>query len=62
MYQAHSKERVTEPDGYIPEKPLRELLSEIKQILKRYQNQITVTTTERGGKTEEIEILARIHI
>ena len=64
IYQAHKKERVviTEPDDYIPEKPLRELLSEIRQILNRYQNRITVTTTEQGGKTELVEILARIQI
>jgi len=62
IYQAHGKQRVTEPDDYIPEKPLRELLSEIKEILKRYRNQITVTTVERSGKTEEIEITARIQM
>ena len=61
-YQAHRKERVVikEPGDYIPEKPLRELLSEVRQILNRYQNRITVTTTEQGGKTESVEILARI--
>jgi len=61
-YQAHGKQRVTEPDDYIPEKPLKDLLSEIKEILKRYRNQLTVTTVERSGKTEEVEIKARIQI
>jgi hypothetical protein len=49
-------------DDYIEEKPLSSIISEIKQILKQYQKQITVTTTERNGTTEEIEIIARIQV
>ena len=61
-YHSHKQMRVViqEPDDHIPEKPLRELLSEVRKILNRYQNSITVTTTERGGKTESVDISARI--
>jgi len=49
-------------DEYLPEKPLSSIISEIKQVLKQYQKQIVVTTIERNGSTEEIEIIARIQL
>ena len=49
-------------DEYIKEKPLSSIISEIKEILKQHQNQIEVKTIERNGTTEEIEIVARIHL
>ena len=49
-------------DDYLPEKPLSSIISEIKQTLRQYRTQIEVKTVERGGKTDEIEILARIQL
>ena len=46
----------------ITEKPLSELISEIKNLLKCYQNQITTKIFEKNGKISEIEITARIQI
>lgn len=49
-------------DNYIPEQPLSSIISEIREILKRYQHQLQVKTTERDGRTEEVEIIARFQI
>jgi len=49
-------------DDYLPEKPLSSVISDIKQVLRQYRAEIEVTTIERGGTTEEIEILTRIQL
>jgi len=46
----------------ITEKPLSELISQIKEPMKRYQNQITTRIFEKNGKVSEIEITARIQL
>ena len=49
-------------DSIIQEKPLSELISEIKDLLKPYQNKFTITVFENGGRIKEIEITARIQL
>ncbi len=56
------KEKLVAEDEFIKEKPLSILISELRQILNRYQSQITVKTFEKNGKTSEIEITARIQL
>lgn len=48
-------------DNYM-EKPLSELILEIRELLKRYQNQISINTFEKNGRVSEIEIIARIQL
>lgn len=44
------------------DKPLDSLVSDIRQLLTRYQNQLTITTVEQSGSIEEVEIKARIRM
>ena len=44
------------------EKPLSELILEIRELIKCYQNQISIKTFEKNGKISEIEITARIQL
>jgi hypothetical protein len=45
-------------DDYM-EKPLSSVIAEIRQILRAFQHNITVTTVFSGGVTETVEITAR---
>ena len=56
------EEKLVAEDEFIKEKPLSLLISELRQILNRFQSQITVKTFEKNGKTSEIEITARIQL
>jgi len=49
-------------DEIIKEKLLSALISEIKDLLKPYQNELIIRIAEKGGKMEEIEITARIQL
>ena len=49
-------------DEVIKEKPLSILVSEIKELLKPYQNELIIRIAEKGGKMKEIEIIARIQL
>jgi len=51
---------ITKVDEVPQEKPLNDLISEIKNILNRYQNTIETKIVESGGKVKEIQITARI--
>ena len=51
---------ITKVDEVPQEKPLNDLISEIKNILNRYQNTIETKIVESGGKVKEIQIIARI--
>ncbi len=64
MYQKHREALPLEikVDETIKEKPLSELVSEMKDLLKPYQNEISIRTFEKGGKLKEIEITARIQL
>ena len=53
-------EIITGVDEVPQEKPLNDLISEIKNILNRYQNTIETKIVESGGKVKEIQITARI--
>lgn len=44
------------------EKPLSDVISEIKKILVVFQHQMTVTVYEKNGKVSEVEIGARIQL
>jgi len=44
------------------EKPLSELILEIRELIKCYQNQISIKTFEKNSKISEIEITARIQL
>lgn len=46
----------------ITEKPLSELILDIKDLLRKYRSDITIRTIEKGGKMSEIEITARIQL
>ena len=49
-------------DDVFKEKPLSVLVSEIKDLLKPYQNELVIRIAEKGGKMKEIEITARIQL
>lgn len=49
-------------DDVIKEKLLSVLISEIKNLLKPYQNELIIRISEKGGKMKEIEITARIQL
>ncbi len=49
-------------DEPIKEKPLSDLISDIKQLVKRYRNQITTKISEKDGKVSEIMIEVRIQL
>ena len=49
-------------DEVIKEKPLSILVSEIKELLRPYQNELIIRIAEKGGKMKEIEITARIQL
>jgi len=44
------------------EKPLSELLSNLKEVLKTFRHELDVRISERGGRTSEVEIRVRIQI
>ena len=46
----------------ITEKPLSELLSNLKEVLKTFRHELDVRISERGGRTSEVEIRVRIQI
>lgn len=46
----------------ITEKPLSELLSNMKDILKTFRHELDVRISDRGGRTSEVEIKVRIQI
>ena len=46
----------------ITEKPLSILISEIKNLMRTYRNEIDVKVIEKGGKVSEIEIGVRIQL
>jgi len=46
----------------ITEKPLSELLSNLKEVLKTFRHEFDVRISERGGRTSEVEIRVRIQI
>lgn len=63
IFHAHKKDLPEESmvvDEYIQEKPLSDLISQLRQILKQYQSSLTVTTVEKNGTVSEIQISARI--
>ena len=45
-------------DDYM-EKPLSSIISDIREVLKSYQYQITVKTIENNGKTDNVELTVR---
>ena len=47
-------------DNYIEDKPLSVLLSEIRELLKSYQNKVSVETIGTATMIEEVVITARI--
>ena len=44
------------------EKPLSELLSAMKELLRPYQNRINVSYEEEAGSVKSIEFTARIQV
>ena len=46
----------------ITEKPLSELLSNLKGIMKTFRHELDVRISERGGRTSEVEIRVRIQL
>jgi len=44
------------------EKPLSELLSNLREVLKTFRHEFDVRISERGGRTSEVEIRVRIQI
>ena len=46
----------------ITEKPLSELLSNLKGILKTFRHELDVRISESGGRTSEVEIRVRIQV
>ena len=46
----------------ITEKPLSELLSNLKEVLKTFRHELDIRISDRGGRTSEVEIRVRIQI
>lgn len=46
----------------VTEKPLSTLISEMKSLLNRYQNTMTVKISEKSGKPFEVELTVRIQL
>jgi len=46
----------------ITEEPLSKLLSDLRQILGKFQNEISTKILEKNGKPYEVEIVGRIKI
>lgn len=46
----------------ITEKPLSTLLSEIKNLVKTFRNEMDVRISDKGGRTSEVEIRVRIQL
>jgi len=44
------------------EKPLSQLIAEMKQLLVRYRHSLEVKTTESNGKMMEVELRVRIQV
>ena len=44
------------------EKPLSDLINDIKELLRRYQSNISVSYNEKGGTVMDVEITARIQV
>ena len=55
-------EIITGVDKVPQEKPLNDLISDIKKLVSRYQNTIETKIVESGGKVKEIQIIARIQL
>ena len=46
----------------ITEKPLSELLSNMKEVLKTFRHELDVRISDKGGRTSEVEIRVRIQL
>jgi hypothetical protein len=46
----------------ITEQPLSSLLSELRMIFKRYQSNVKIAISEKGGRPYEIELNVRIQL
>ena len=62
MMEADEFGRLTEIKKVPNEKPLNDLLSEIKNLLSRYRNTIETKIYEDNGKTKEVTITVKITI
>lgn len=67
-YQKH-KESIAPKDKINPlvvdeitEKPLSTLLSEMKNLVKTFRNEMDVRISNKGGRTSEVEIRVRIQL
>lgn len=49
-------------DEPTPDKLLSSLLSDMRELLRKYQSSMKVSISERGGKPYEIELVARIQV
>ncbi len=49
-------------DEVTPDKPLSGLISELTEILRKYQSSTSVRVSSKGGKPYEVEIIARIQL
>jgi len=55
-------EVLTEIENVPQEKPLNDLILEMKKLVKNFQNQMEIKILENGGKVKEIQITTRIQI
>jgi hypothetical protein len=49
-------------DEVTPDKPLSTLISEVKELMRKYRSNVSVKVSENGGKPYEVEIIARIQL
>lgn len=63
-YHKHSKKEEVQEliVDEITDKPLSELISEMKNLVKGFRNEIDVRVSDKRGKTSEIEIRVRIQV
>ena len=65
MWKAHGKGKgsaTLKVDSPIEDKRLSSLISDIKQTLSRYRNQMDVTVHSENGTPVEVELKARIQV
>ena len=55
-------EVLTDIENVPQEKPLNDLILEMKKLVKNFQNQMEIKILENGGKVKEIQITTRIQI
>ena len=55
-------EVLTDIENVPQEKPLNDLILEMKKLVKGFQNQMEIKILENGGKVKEIQIITRIQV